>query len=114
MQVIHSKCKCNCHDNNNYLKIISDEERIPGPQTFAEICDEHLEKEMIQMSYNNKKNSNTGLPKILEFTVTENIEKLEIKKFVLQGKDFLITWLDERHSCIDFKSSSLSRRLLQK
>ena len=63
------------------------------------------------MSYNNKKNSNTGLPKILEFTVTENIEKLEIKKFVLQGKDFLITWLDERHSCIDFKSSSLSRTI---
>ena len=44
MQVIHSKCKCNCHDNNNYLKIISDEERIPGPTAFAEICDEHLEK----------------------------------------------------------------------
>ena len=63
------------------------------------------------MSYNNKKNSNTGLPKILKFTVTENIEKLEIKKFVLQGKDFLITWLDERHSCIDFKSSSLSRTI---
>ena len=65
------------------------------------------------MSYNNKKNSNTGniLPKVLEFTVTENIEKLEIKKFVLQGKDFLITWFDERHSCIDLKSSSITRTI---
>ncbi len=65
------------------------------------------------MSYNNKKNSNTGniLPNVLEFTVTGNIEKLEIKKFVLQGKDFLITWFDERHSCIGLKSSSLTQTI---
>ena len=41
---MHSKCKCNYNNNINSLKLISDQERIPGPTAFAEIRAEHLAK----------------------------------------------------------------------
>ena len=44
----------------------------------------------------------------IELTITDNIEKLGIKEFVLQGKDFLIIWTNGRNSCIDFNLKSLS------
>ena len=42
-KVIDSKCGCDCHNNKNSLKLISDDEREYGPTAFAEMCDKHLE-----------------------------------------------------------------------
>ena len=44
----------------------------------------------------------------IEFTITETIEKLGIKEFILQDNDFVITWSNGRNSCISFNFKSLS------
>jgi hypothetical protein len=69
------------------------------------------------MTFKNNSNFNDSkLSNIIEFTVTENIEKLEIKEFAIQGKDIVITWSNGRSSCINFKSSSISenKKLIEK
>ena len=63
----------------------------------------------IPMSFKNNKSLNDDQSsQQIEFTITENIQKLGIKEFILQGKDFLITWSNGRNSCIDFSFKSLS------
>ena len=52
----------------------------------------------------NFKTSNTSI----QFTITENIAKLGIKKFILKDKDFEITWSNERKSCIEFNPKETS------
>ena len=61
------------------------------------------------MSFKNNSNfTDSKLSTIIEFTITENIEKLGIKEFILQGKDIVTTWSDGRNSCISFNFKSLS------
>ena len=63
---------------------------------------------------------NSENTKIIEFSVTENIQKIGIIKLTLENRDFLITWSNGKQNCIDFniyfKSSSLSQniKLLEK
>src|SRR5688500_13506079 len=65
------------------------------------------------MSFKNTNNLNGGnQQQKIEFTITENIQKLGIKWFFLHDRDFLITWSNGRCSCIDFKSSSISQNII--
>ena len=61
--------------------------------------------EQIQMTSNNNKNTQS---KIIEFDVTENLKKLGIKKFILENKDFLVTWSNANQSCPGFYSKKNS------
>ena len=64
------------------------------------------------MSFKNNNNlNNDHKSKKIEFTITENIEKIGIKEFTLQDKDFVITWSNGRNSCMSFKSLSISQNI---
>ena len=65
------------------------------------------------MSFNNNNTNSvyTDPSQRIKFIKTEDIEKLGIKEFVLQGKDFLITWSNGRNTCIDFKYSSIAENI---
>jgi hypothetical protein len=62
---------------------------------------------------NLEKNNKKQLSNIITFNLTENIERLGIKKLILENRDFLITWSNETQICIDFnfKSSSISKNI---
>ena len=52
------------------------------------------------------------LSKQITFSLTDNIERLGIKEFIVKDRDFLIKWSDERNSCIEFKKPlSLSQNI---
>ena len=68
----------------------------------------------IQMTSNNNIHINgKSQSRAIKFDITETIENLGIKEIILQDRDLLITWSNERNSCIDFnfKSSSISQSI---
>lgn len=67
-------------------------------------------------TYKNSKSedfNNPNLSQKIEFSITDNIQKIGIKELTLEKRDFLITWSSGKQNCIEFNINSKSFSLSQ-